>query len=57
MLYDTCPLDENIVTQIYVPIREAIKYFFLTKRTNVGGKSSSFVIRTITETFKNISQI
>lgn len=28
MLQDTCPLDENIVTQIYVSIMEAMKYIF-----------------------------
>lgn len=27
MLYGTCPLDENKVTQIYVPKRVAMKYF------------------------------
>lgn len=56
MLYGTCPLDKNIVTQIYLPIREAMKYI-LKKRTNVGGKSSSFVTRKITEACENISQL
>lgn len=38
MLYDTCPLDENIVTQIYVPIREAMKYFFFDEEDKCWGK-------------------